>query len=109
MAPQTPQALGPPRRSRDGPRYPDRLLVGCDHVGEHHGTAVVDETDRQVRGLDEHLAEVEHAAAGEERARVEGDVERPRPPASPTAARPRARGTTTRMSAGGGSPRRGGR
>src|SRR5206468_2926413 len=26
MAPQTPQALGPPRRSRDGPRYPDRLL-----------------------------------------------------------------------------------
>src|SRR5216117_867497 len=27
MAPQTPQALGPPRRSRDGPRYPDRLLT----------------------------------------------------------------------------------
>src|SRR5204863_5148610 len=42
------------------PRCPDRLLFGCDRVGEHHGTPVVDEADRQVRGLDEHLAEVVH-------------------------------------------------
>ena len=54
--------------------------VGGDGVGEHHGTGVVDEADGQVRGLDDHLAEVQHAAASEERARIERGVEGPRPP-----------------------------